>query len=319
MVHVVAQQVGAGAEFDECHAEGVLRIDVGTAVVGRSHAATQFAGEVGVGLVALVQPLCLLAQQVGADGCGGAEGLELEGFIVVADSLPDVLVPEAVGIVAIEGHHLAIGHGGAQLGPAGAGVEGQVETYLGGYALEGHEVLAAATVLVVELGSQHGSAVLPLQPLHLGEDLTVEALYVRKERGILIAQPAALAEHPVGNAAVAHLAMAEGTQTQDDGHVFLPTDLQEAAQIALSVPAVDALFFLDVVPEYVGGYDGDPALLHFAHLLRPLVDGDAGVVHLAHDGTDAVAVNHQTLAVPRHLGLLLSQSQPTRQGQRQEK
>ena len=48
VVHVVAQQVRARAEFHQRHRIGILGIEVGTAVVGGHHAATQLTGEVRV-------------------------------------------------------------------------------------------------------------------------------------------------------------------------------------------------------------------------------------------------------------------------------
>ena len=48
VIHIVAQQVRATAEFDEGHRIGILGIEVGPTVVGGHHTATQFTGEVGI-------------------------------------------------------------------------------------------------------------------------------------------------------------------------------------------------------------------------------------------------------------------------------
>ena len=111
-------------------------------MIGRHHASPQFAGEVGIVLVALVDLLLLLAQQVGPYGCRGAESLEVERLVVVAYALLHFLVPESVGIVAIEGQHLAEGYGLRQFRPASTSVEGQFETDVEGHLLQCHEVVA---------------------------------------------------------------------------------------------------------------------------------------------------------------------------------
>ena len=83
------------------------------------------------------------------------------------------------------------------------------------------------------------------------------------------------------------------------------------AQRALSVPAEDTLLLFNVVPEDVGGNDGHPTLFHLVHLALPLVDRDTRIVNLAHDGTDAVTIDDETVAIPRHLRNFLSPSHET--------
>ena len=48
VIHIVAQEVGTAAQLDQRHRIGILRVDIGTTVIGRGHTATQFASEVGV-------------------------------------------------------------------------------------------------------------------------------------------------------------------------------------------------------------------------------------------------------------------------------
>ena len=167
VIHVVPQEVGTAAQFHQGHGIGILGIDVRTAVVGRHHAATQFAGEVGVLLLALRQLLLLLAQLLRGDGGGGAERLEVESLVVVARRLLYRPLPEAVGIVAIERQHLTEGYRLGEFGPTRTGVERQVETDARGYAFQGHEVVARTAVFVVKLARYERSAILPLQSLYL--------------------------------------------------------------------------------------------------------------------------------------------------------
>ena len=300
MIHVVAQQVRTRSEFDDGERVAVVGIDVGTFVVGCGHTAAQFARKIGIFLVALVDFLLLFAQQVGSDGGGGAEALEVERLVVVAGRLAEVLVPESVGVVTVERKHLSERYGGRQFGPAGACVEGEIEADVECDSLQVHQVFAAAAVFVVELARHERSSVLPLQSDDLGVDLAVQFLGITEEHGFAGAQFAALAEHPVGDAAVAYLAVTEGADSEHYGQSLGLADFEEAAQVALSVPPEDAFLLLDVVPEHIGGDNGHTALLHFTHLALPFVGGDAAVLDFAHHGNHAVAVDDEALAVPRH-------------------
>ena len=162
VIHVVAQEVRARTQLHECHRVGILGIEVRPAVIGCRHTATQLAGKIGIVLVALVLLRFLLPQLLGSDGRRRAESLEVESLVVVAVRLAKGAVPETVGIVAIERQHLAEGYGRSQFRPAGAGIEGQVEARVQRNLLQRHQILAATTILVVELGSDDGTAVLPL-------------------------------------------------------------------------------------------------------------------------------------------------------------
>ena len=180
-------------------------------MVGRSHTTTQFTGKVRILLVTLVQFSLLFAQQVGANSRAGTEGLEVKGLIVVSTGLGDLFIPEAIGIVAIERQHLAIGHRSTQLRPARTGIEGQVESYLLGYLLQSHQVLTTSSVFVIKLSRYHRTAILPLQPLHLCEYLAIQQLGIVHEGRILFAHLTPFLKHPIRNAAVTNLTMTERT------------------------------------------------------------------------------------------------------------
>ena len=59
MIHIVAQKVGATAEFHDGHRVGILRIQIRPTVIGRHHATAQFAGEVGILFIVFIQSLFL--------------------------------------------------------------------------------------------------------------------------------------------------------------------------------------------------------------------------------------------------------------------
>ena len=235
---------------------------------------------------------------LGGNGRRRAEGLEVKGFVVFACRLLNSAVPEAVGIVAVEGQQFAEGYGRPQLRPSRTGVEWQVEAHLLGYLLQRHQVLSPTPVFVVKLSGHHRPAVLPLQPLYLREDLPVQLLSIVHERGVLFPHLTALGKHPVGYAAVARLSVTEGAKSQDDGHLLLLAQFDKPPQIALTVPTEHAFLLLDVVPEYVGGYHRHATGLHLADFLQPLVGRQAAVVYLAHDGAHPASVNHQAMTVP---------------------
>ena len=313
VVHVIAKEIAAAAELDHGERIGIFGVYVGAAVIGGHHATTQLASEVGILFVACGESLALLAQLLGGYGGRGAEGLEVERFVVVAGRLGERALPEAVGIVAIEGYHLAEGHGRGQLGPASTGIEGKVEAYLIGDALEAHEVGAVAAVLIVKLHGDDGASIFPLQALCLGKDLTVEDGGIVEEEGVFAAGLAALGEDPVGDAAIAHLAVAEGPYTQYHGHMGIAAHLKEATQVALSVPTEHALGLFDMIPEDVAGKERHPTLAHLLHLALPLLGRDTRIVHLAHHGYHAAAIDDETVTVPLHGGHLGHARQTERQ------
>ena len=312
VIHVVAQQVAAAAQLHQCHGVGILGIEVGSAMIGHHHAAAQLAGEIGVAMLKIrgwtLSIGIGIVKLLGGDGIRERRSLEVESLVVVAGRLFQRALPEAVGIVAIEGQHLAVRHGLRQLRPASAGVEGQVEAYLQGDALQGHQIIARTTILVVELASHDRPAILPLQALHLTEDLPIQLFHQGEEPWVGTAgfytrasSLLALGEHPVGDAAAARLAMAEGANAQHHRHVGIAAHLQETAKRALPIPTEDALLLLDMVPKHIGGDDGHAASLHLRHHIRPLIGRNARIVHFAHHRAHTATVNHQTVTIPRHL------------------
>ena len=275
MIHVVTQEIATTAQFHDGQRVGIFRINPRTAMVCAHHSATQFASKVRIVLIALVHLLFLLAQLFCSNGSRRAERLEVKRLVVVASRLLQRTLPEAVSIVAIQRNHLAKRHRCSQCRPSCACIERQVETYLLCYALQSYEITAPATILVVKLCSDYRTAVFPLQALRLCEYLSVELIHVVHEYLVLLAHLTPLCEHPVGNAAIAHLTVAERAKAQYHRHILLLAHLYKAAQVSLSAPVEDALLLFYVVPENVGGDDGHAAFLYLAHLVCPFVSGNA--------------------------------------------
>ena len=183
-------------------------------MIGSHHASAQFASEIGILLITFGEALLLLAQLLGGNGCRGPEGFEVECLVIVSCGLLQRAFPESVGIVAVERDEFAKRNGRGQFRPAGTGIEGKVEANLIGYTLEPHQVGAVAAMFVVKLHGDDGAAILPLQPLCLSKDLSVENRGIVQEERILTAHLTAFGEHPVGDTAIAHLTMAERAYTQ---------------------------------------------------------------------------------------------------------
>ena len=176
-------------------------------------------------LVALIDFCILFTQEVCSNSGTRTESLEIKGLVVVATPFRYLLVPKTVGIVAVEGQHRTVWYGRAQFRPSCSRIERQVETYFQSYLLEGHQVFATASIFVVELGSDNGTTVLPLQTLHLRKNLAIEFLSESKKHAVCLAKPAAFGKQPVRNTTITHLAMTERAQTQYDRHLFLFADL----------------------------------------------------------------------------------------------
>ena len=99
-----------------------------------------------------------------------------------------------------------------------------------------------------------------------------------------------LAVQPVGQAAVAHLAMVEGSHPQDHIQPMLRAQRNKAANIPSSGKIKDAFFFLHVVPEQVGGYDVHAAHAHLDQLILPAAFIHAAVMELAGHGKKGRAI-----------------------------
>ena len=301
VVHIVAQQVAVAAQLDDSHRVGIFWIDVDAAVVRGHHAAPQLAGEVGVGLRCALR--LRIVNLLGGDGSRGARLAEIERLVVLAASLLQAAVPEPVGIVAIERQHLAVWNRLPESGPAGEGVEWQFESDAVCHLLELHQVGAVAAPFIVELSSDDGSSVFPLQALHLREYLAVESLDVSEKHLVHRARLAAREHDPVGYAAAAYLAVAVGADAQHDGHPLRLASLQEAAQVPLSAPVILPLNLLDVVPEDIAGQHGDAALLHLLQGPLPFLGRYARIVDFSHGRHDSPSVYDKALLVPSHLRL----------------
>ena len=159
-----------------------------------------------------------------------------------------------------------------------------------------------ATVFVVELAGHHRTAVFPLQPLHLGEYLTVKLRHRVKECRIFRPRLDALVEDPVRNTSVPDLAVAERSDAEYHRHSLFLTDFDESAEVPLSAPVKPAFILLDMVPEYVGGDNGHSPVFHLAYGRAPFVFRQAAIMDFPHHGSHSVSVDDEALRIPFHIG-----------------
>ena len=131
-------------------------------MIGSHHTSTQFASEVRIGFIPLVDLRLLFAKLFGSDSRTASESLEVESLVVITSSLLQAALPEAIGIVAIKRNHLAERHRRFQFRPSSTGIERQIETYLLGYLLQRHQVTTPATIFIIKLCRNYRTTIFPL-------------------------------------------------------------------------------------------------------------------------------------------------------------
>lgn len=133
----------------------------------------------------------------------------------------------------------------------------------------------------------------------LGDDLRVEARGQRQVRRIVGPGVQPQLHEPVGEASVAGLAVRPGTHPDDDVEAAVLRQLDEGAQIQVTVPAEDARGRLVGLPEHVGGDGIEAAGPGMPEHLGPPAARDAREVDLAGDREPGVPGPFEEAA--RHL------------------
>ena len=174
MIHIITQQITSATQLDDSQRIRIFRINIRTAMVRCHHASTQFAGEVRIGFVPLVDFRLLFAKLFGGDSRTASESLEVESLVVITSRLLQASLPETIGIVAVKRNHLAERHRRFQFRPSRTGIERQIETYLLGHLLQRHQITSPATIFIIKLCRNHRTSILPLQSLHLRENLAIQ-------------------------------------------------------------------------------------------------------------------------------------------------
>ncbi len=224
--------------------------------------------------------------QVGADrevvadlAVAEVEGRERRPFLGVG--------PEPVGVGAVDGQE---GLGDLGAAPAGGRPDRHTQAEVFGDAAQGGQVLGPVVELVVDLGGDDRAAVGVGEPFELGDGLAVEGAHQVEVGGVVGAGRQAAFDEPVGEAAVAGLAVRPGAEADDDVEAVSCGGLDEGAQVAVPVPAEAAGLGLVRLPEDVGGDGVEAAGAGVPEGLGPAFARQARVVDLAADGEPGPAV-----------------------------
>ena len=243
--------------------------------------------------------------------------------------------PGLVGVPAPQGQGgFHRGHGSA---PGGAGVKGGDHAHLFQQGFQVPEVVLPAGAcgdplsgglggllprgagvheLVVQLGGDDGPPLGEVQPVHLGVDGGVQALYRGQEPRVPAADLIGFAVEPVGQAAVAHLPVGEGPHPEDHIEAVLLAQLYKGAQIPVAVKAEDALHLLMDVPEHVGGHNVHPAHFGLDESVLPLVGCHPGVVDLsAYAKVGLTVQGHETVGKAQQSALGVLAGEGVSQGE----
>ena len=187
-------------------------------------------------------------------------------------------------------------------GPAGDGEERRVDARCNCQTLQFGEMLGARagsafSIFIFKLHANDRSAILPEQALYLAADLAVEAAHVLQVLRIVAAQDNLLLEQPVGESAIAHLAVIPGTDAQINVESVLIAKLDKMTKIALSCPVELAFDLFMMNPEDVGGDHLHAAGLHLEQFLLPVLFRIAREVKLSHDGQPWFSIEQEAAAV----------------------
>ena len=113
------------------------------------------------------------------------------------------------------------------------------------------------------MAADDGAAILVVETLCLTANLCIKSLYQSQVFRIVAPHLQRLGEEPVRKATTAYLTVTEWADTDDDGHFVLLTELEEVAQVALTVPTEVSFYLFMETPEHVGWQHIDTAGLHF--------------------------------------------------------
>ena len=259
-------------------------------MVGGLEARAQLAGGEGVALVG----------EAPAGAVGVVKGVHpdrrlvacgVEGEVDGGGKLLCRLRPGRVGVAAEHGEELVHGHFRAVAAvPAGGGPEGHVKAHALGEPFQRQEVFGVVHKLVFYLDADDGSAVLVKEALHLLVYVPVPYLRLLHVAGVVVPDLEGLFQYPVGEAAVAGLAVAPGAYADDDVEPGGLGVCDEFSQVPVAGEVEAPLRFLVVYPEDVGGDGGYASGAHFGKLPRPVFAPVADIVVLPHHADPGLAV-----------------------------
>ena len=237
---------------------------------------------VGGGHVELVGQGQALHPVVGADAGVVADVADVEVAEAAVVAQVGGLDPEGVGVAAVEGEHVVGQLGGA---PGGGGPQRRGEADTLRDPAELGEVVGPVVELVVDLDAEQFEAP------DLLEQGGVPLLDLDEVARIVGADLPVGVGDPVGQSSVAGLGVDVGAEPQEQAEAVAGGEFEEVADVEVAVEGEGAVGVLVMVPEGVGGDVGEAAGAGAAEDVVPQFAGDAGVVDLAGDGEDRLAVD----------------------------
>ena len=157
-------------------------------------------------------------------------------------------------------------------------------------------------VLVLDLRANDGAAILVKQPLNLLPDLGKQYLRVPQILLVITSQIERSAKQPIGEAAVAHLAVAKRPDTQDNEHMMFPAELNKFVQVLITAPVEPALDLLVMNPDNIGGDDIQTAHLHLDDLILPCIFVHSGEMSFTADCIKGFPIHlHKVVVEAQHV------------------
>ncbi len=283
VVHVVADQVVAGAELAQGQGIGIHRRDSDSPMVGGLLPRSQLAGGKGIALIGqvpavrsgLLHQICahcrivpLFAEDIVGRERQGTRPLAPGGIRIGGKDREDLVHRDPRAACRI---------------PAGHRVQGNPKADLLRHSLQRPQVLRPIRQLVLKLHGDHRAAILVEEALYLPKDGGIPPPHQLQIGRIIRAQRKALVQEPVREAPVSRLAVGPWADPQYHKEALLPAELHKGPHIVLPGKVQGSLLFLMADPEQVGGDETDAARLHLGNLPRPVRPRAAGEVKLPHD------------------------------------
>ena len=287
-------EVGPGHEAEGGSA--VEHIEVDSGAVGEGVIDVFKLGWGGAGLVGVAPGVEPAGPVLGdEEGFAGLEGLEgVEAFFVAAGAEVD----SGVDAGKSSGGEIVEAVDGVEEGAGEACFEEDV-AHVGHIKVGWIGGGVPAAVLVFHLGHKDGAAAADLEVLNFLAKAEEPALGRDHEGGVVGAEGGdhgGILEEPCGEAAELPLGAGVGAGAEEDVEAFFLGGADEGCEVVVAVEVVVARGGLVDVPEDVGG-DGVEAhgACHFQACV-PVLAGDAGVVELAGEDLERLAVEEELVA-----------------------
>ena len=301
VVHVIAQQIGAGAEFAKSHGGGVHAGDKGAPVAGHLQASSQLRRQIGeflrvIGKSGLL-PHMEIAAHIPVILVVGKQKIPVQRQLFSAGIPGCAAVGRQYRQKSFR-HNAPAPAGGCIIGGLKAQPDGQLFQRLHMFAAGISLQAAAVPVLIFNLDSHDGASLPVKESLRLPVNLLPEDFHQRQISRIVGPQLKILPRcQPVRESSVPALPMAPGADPQKYRHPFLLADREKFSQVPLSGKIPLSLPFLMVNPEHIGGQHLHAAGFHFRHRIPPQRFLQPGKMDFPHHRIPGLAVSGKKISV----------------------